>query len=122
VQGPVAGDALFGVARLALTIGSIVPLLLAVVACALWVLAWRRRSTTDVSARLRDLARVGLLGAGFAVALLAVAELVGAAASGDGLLQAVLAPSWLLVVAVAVVMTTLVLRALAPAAAPDDDR
>ena len=118
MAGPVAGDVLFDVARLALTIGSVVPLLLAVVACVLWVLAWRRRASDDVSGRLRDLARVGLLGAGFAVALLAVAGVVGAAASGAGLLRAVLAPSWLLVVAVAVVMTTLVLRALAPAADP----
>ena len=93
-------------------------LLLAVVACVLWVLAWRRRASDDVSRRLHDLARVGLLGAGFAVALLAVAGVVGAAAAGEGLLRAVLAPSWLLVVAVAVVMTTLVLRALAPAARP----
>ncbi|GAB2969825.1 hypothetical protein [Frigoribacterium salinisoli] len=118
MQGPVAGDALFGVARLALTIGSVVPLLLAAIACTSWVLAWRRRSTADVSARLHDLARVGLLAASVAVALLAVAELVGAAAAGGGLLQAVLAPSWLLVVAVAVLMTTLVLRALASAAGP----
>ena len=117
MAGPVAGDVLFDVARLALTIGSVVPLLLAVVACVLWVLAWRRRATDDVSGRLRDLARVGLLGAGFAVALLAVAGVVGAAASGSSLVTVVSEPSGLLVAAVAVAMTTLVLRALAPAAA-----
>lgn len=122
----VSGGTLFGVAGTALTLGSLLPLALAVLAGAFYVTTWRRgteprragtgaRDADEVTRRLRDLARVGVLGAGFAVVLLVVAHVVTAATASTGLAVALVHDvSPLLVVAVAVAVTCVVLHRLAP--------
>ena len=93
--GPTGTGALFGVVQTTLTIGSVVPLLLAVVALVLWVRARLRSSGSprgsgrDSSARdqtdsdsdggrqrRHELARVSLLGSTFALVLLGIGEVV----------------------------------------------
>ena len=81
---PGGTDALFGVVQTALTIGSAIPLLLSVVALVLFVRMRRRLATeptgtrrlADDTRRLRDLARVGLLGSAFGLVLLLIGQLV----------------------------------------------
>jgi len=122
----VSGGTLFGVAGTALTLGSLLPLALAVLAGGFYAATWRRgtspgrdaadgRDLEDVTRRLRDLARVGVLGAGFAVVLLVVAHVVAAATASSGFAVALVHDvSPLLVVAVAVTVTCVVLHRLAP--------
>ena len=95
--GPTGTGALFGVVQTTLTIGSVVPLLLAVVALVLWVRARLRssgsprgsgrdsstRDDTDSDSdsdggrqRRHELARVSLLGSTFALVLLGIGEVV----------------------------------------------
>jgi len=91
--GPTGTGALFGVVQTTLAIGSVVPLLLAVVALVLWVRARLRSSGSprgsgrDSSARddtdsdggrqrRHELARVSLLGSTFALVLLGIGEVV----------------------------------------------
>lgn len=81
---PGGTDALFGVVQTALTIGSAFPLVLSVVALVLFVRMRRRlaaettatRRLPDDTRRLHDLARVGLLGSAFGLALLLIGQLV----------------------------------------------
>ena len=96
---PTGTNALFGVVQTTLTIGSVIPLLLAVVAVLLWLTTRRRgpgqtRSSTGSGAgstpvehaqRLHDLGRVALLGAGFGLALLGIGEVVVAYGTPTGL-------------------------------------
>jgi hypothetical protein len=79
-SGPTGTGALFGVVQTTLTIGSVVPLLLAVVALVLWARMRLRRpdlaGDDDGGQRRHDLGRVSLLGAAFALVLLAIGEVV----------------------------------------------
>ncbi|ROS62620.1 hypothetical protein EDF38_1732 [Frigoribacterium sp. PhB160] len=96
---PTGTNALFGVVQTTLTIGSVVPLLLAVVAVLLWLTTRRRgpgqtRSSTGSGAnrtpvehaqRLHDLGRVALLGSAFGLVLLGIGEVVVAYGTPTGL-------------------------------------
>lgn len=99
VTAPTGTNALFGVVQTTLTIGSVIPLLLAVVAVLLWFTTRYRgpgqtRSSTGSAAsstpvehaqRLHDLGRVALLGSAFGVVLLGIGEVVVAYGTPAGL-------------------------------------
>jgi hypothetical protein len=79
-SGPTGTGALFGVVQTTLTIGSVVPLLLAGVALVLWARMRLRSSDLagddDRGQRRHDLARVSLLGSAFGLVLLVIGEVV----------------------------------------------
>jgi hypothetical protein len=128
-MNPAAGtDALFGVVQAALTIGSLIPLLLGLVALVL-LLRTRRalpaaddgRGADDVAARQRahDLARVALLGSAFGLALLLVGQLVVGLGTSVGFVNAFAGP---LVPANIAALTLTVVSAVAYAASPAPGR
>jgi hypothetical protein len=104
---PEGVPALFGIVQLALTLGAVVPLAVAVLAVVLFVPRQRRRATADDARRLHDLARVALLGSGLATAALLIGRLVTSASGGASFVSGVSSP--LLVVAVLTVVVSGVL-------------
>jgi hypothetical protein len=96
---PTGTNALFGVVQTTLTIGSVIPLLLAVVAVLLWITTRRRgpgqtrsstgsvasRTPVEHAQRLHDLGRVALLGSAFGLVLLGIGEVVVAYGTPAGL-------------------------------------
>jgi hypothetical protein len=104
---PEGVPALFGIVQLALTLGAVVPLAVAVLAVVLFVPRQRRRATADDARRLHDLARVALLGSGLAAAALLIGRLVTSASGGASFVSPV--SSSLLVVAVLTAVVSAVL-------------
>jgi hypothetical protein len=104
---PEGVPALFGIVQLALTLGAVVPLAVAVLAVVLFVPRQRRRATADDARRLHDLARVGLIGSGLATVALLIGRLVTSASGGASFVSGV--SSSLLVVAVLTVVVSGVL-------------
>jgi hypothetical protein len=104
---PEGVPALFGIVQLALTLGAVVPLAVAVLAVVLFVPRQRRRATADDARRLHDLARVALLGSGLATAALLIGRLVTSASGGASFVSGVSSP--LLAVAVLTVVVSGVL-------------
>jgi len=104
---PEGVPALFGIVQLALTLGAVVPLSVAVLAVVLFVPRQRRRTTADDARRLHDLARIALLGSGLATAALLIGRLVTPASGGASFVSGVASP--LLVVAVLTVVVSGVL-------------
>ncbi|ROP77445.1 hypothetical protein EDF18_0073 [Frigoribacterium sp. PhB107] len=104
---PEGVPALFGIVQLALTLGAVVPLAVAVLAVVLFVPRQRRRATADDARRLHDLARVALLGSGLATAALLIGRLVTSASGGASFVSGV--SSALLAVAVLTVVVSGVL-------------
>jgi hypothetical protein len=104
---PEGVPALFGIVQLALTLGAVVPLAVAVLAVVLFVPRLRRRATADDARRLHDLARVALLGSGLAAAALLIGRLVTSASGGASFVSPV--SSALLVIAVLTVVVSGVL-------------
>jgi hypothetical protein len=119
-SGPTGTGALFGVVQTTLTIGSVVPLLLAGVALVLWARMRLRSSDLagddDRGQRRHDLARVSLLGSAFGLVLLVIGEVVVGygrpggvvGAFGDGV-------SPLVPVAAALTVVAVIAFALSPA-------
>jgi len=137
-MNPATGtDALFGVVQAALTIGSLIPLLLGLVALVLFLRTRRAlpgadagagagavtggRGGDDVAARQRahDLARVALLGSAFGLALLLVGQLVLGLGTSIGLVNAFAGPLVPLNIAA---LTLTVVSAVAYAASPSPGR
>ena len=141
-MNPATGtDALFGVVQAALTIGSLIPLLLGLVALVLFLRTRRAlpgadagagarsragavtggRGADDVAARQRahDLARVALLGSAFGLALLLVGQLVLGLGTSIGLVNAFAGPLVPLNIAA---LTLTVVSAVAYAASPSPGR
>ncbi|ROS54132.1 hypothetical protein [Frigoribacterium sp. PhB24] len=125
---PGGTDALFGVVQTALTIGSAIPLLLTVVALVLFVRMRRRlsaglpgtpstRRLADDARRLRDLARVSLLGSGFGLGLLLIGQLVVGLGTTLGLAAAFAGPLAPVTIGAAV-LTALAAGAFATSPAP----
>ncbi|NRD27697.1 hypothetical protein [Frigoribacterium sp. VKM Ac-2836] len=122
---PGGTDALFGVVQTALTIGSAVPLLLAVVALVLFVRMRRRlaaeptgaRRLADDARRVHDLARVSLLGSAFGLVLLVIGQLVVGLGTTLGLAAAFAGPLAPVTIG-AVVLTALAAGAFATSPAP----
>ncbi|TDT65297.1 hypothetical protein [Frigoribacterium sp. PhB116] len=104
---PEGVPALFGIVQLALTLGAVVPLAVAVLAVVLFVPRQRRRATADDARRLHDLARVALLGSGLATAALLIGRLVTSASGGASFVSGVSSP--LLAVAMLTVVVSGVL-------------
>jgi len=149
-MNPATGtDALFGVVQAALTIGSLIPLLLGLVALVLFLRTRRAlpgadagagagtaagagarsragavtggRGADDVAARQRahDLARVALLGSAFGLALLLVGQLVLGLGTSIGLVNAFAGPLVPLNIGA---LTLTVVSAVAYAASPAPGR
>jgi hypothetical protein len=114
---PEGVQALFGIVQLALTLGAVVPLAVAVLAVVLFVPRQRRRATADDARRLHDLARVALLGSGLATAALVIGRLVTSTSGGASFASGVSSP--LLVVAVLTVVVSGVLFFLVAPAQQD---
>lgn len=124
---PTGTDALFGVVQTALTIGSVIPLVLAVVALVI-LLRTRRAAgragpmpgrSSEHAQRLHDLARVSLLGSAFGLALLLVGQLIVGLGTSIGLVAAFAGP--LVPVNIGAIALTVV-AAVAYAASPAPGR